>query len=222
MNMAYNPKGVMDIHEIIRRWRAGNQISAISRAMGIDRKTVRSYIRSAEQAGIERESVVAPPDQLLSLLSGLTPCAERQKPACAQLEPYRDEILALISQKTDPVKPKTAYEIMLVRHPEIQASYSSFKRLMRQWQVSSTPRSTCRFESDPGQEIQIDYAKVGLLFDQLTGRNRIVYAFIATLSFSRFKFIEFVFTQEQRSFAGSHIRMFLFFGGVAASLLIDT
>lgn len=219
--MAYKPKGVMDIHEIIRRWHAGHHISSISRAMGIDRKTVRSYVRAAEQAGFSRTEALPPQDRLLSGLSGLVPRCEREKPARTELEPYREEILALVTQKTDPVKPKTAYEILLERHSEIGASYSSFKRLMREWQVASKRRTTCRFESDPGQEVQVDYAQVGKLFDPLTRRNRTVYAFIATLSFSRFKFIEFVFTQDQRSFVSSHIRMFLFFGGVVLSLVID-
>ncbi|MDZ7772217.1 MAG: hypothetical protein U5K31_05680 [Balneolaceae bacterium] len=48
-----------------------------------------------------------------------------------------------------------------------------------------------------------------------------VYAFIATLAWSRYKFVEFVWSQDQKCFVGSHVNMFDFFGGVTELLLID-
>ena len=41
------------------------------------------------------------------------------------------------------------------------------------------------------------------------------------VKWSRYKIIEFVFAQDQRSFVGYHLRMFEFFSGVAKTLLID-
>ena len=41
--MAYSPKGVMDIFEILTRWHSGYTISGIADALGIDRKTVRRF-----------------------------------------------------------------------------------------------------------------------------------------------------------------------------------
>lgn len=55
----------------------------------------------------------------------------------------------------------------------------------------------------------------------MTGRQRNVYAFIGILSHSRYKFIEFVYTQDQKSFVGSHTRMFAFYGGTARCLVVD-
>jgi hypothetical protein len=82
-------------------------------------------------------------------------------------------------------------------------------------------RSTCRLESRPGEQTQIDYAKAGLVMDPLAKHRRVVYAFIATLSFSRHKFIQFVFTQDQASFTQSHVDMAAWFGGVTKVLTID-
>jgi transposase len=82
-------------------------------------------------------------------------------------------------------------------------------------------RPTYRIETPPGQQTHINYAKMGLLWDPLEERRRVVYAFIATLSHSRLKYIEFTNKQDQLNFVASHVRMFEFFGGVVARLLTD-
>jgi hypothetical protein len=62
---------------------------------------------------------------------------------------------------------------------------------------------------------------MGLLLDPSSGRRRIAHAFIGTLSFSRHKFVQFVFSQDQQSFVKSHVTMFEFFGGVPHIIVID-
>ena len=59
------------------------------------------------------------------------------------------------------------------------------------------------------------------LYDPLLKRNRSLYAFIGTLSYSRFKFVEYVFSQDEQSFVQSHVRMFNFFGGVPKVIYLD-
>jgi transposase len=48
-----------------------------------------------------------------------------------------------------------------------------------------------------------------------------VYAFIATLAFSRHKYVDFVFKQDQKSFVRSHVNMMIFFNGVPEIIVID-
>lgn len=218
--MAYSPKGVMDIYQILSRWHAGYSIKRISHSLGTSRKTVRRYIRAATKEGLSRDKPLPEREVLVELIIPLLPKRERASPARSQFEPYREEILDLVTRKTDPLKPKTAYEVICHRY-ELRASYSSFKRFFRTLPVAPKPRTTSRVEVAPGQEIQVDYAKVGRLLDVETGRERTVYAFIGTLSHSRYKFVEFVYKQDQQSFAASHVRMFEFFGGVAKCLIID-
>ena len=59
----------------------------------------------------------------------------------------------------------------------------------------------------------------------ITGPNldkrKTVYAFIGTLAYSRHKYIEFVFSQNQKSFVWSHINMFNYFGGAAVTIKLD-
>jgi transposase len=218
--MAFNPKGLMDIYEIVSRWHAGYTISHISRALGVDRKTIRRHVVAAEASGVLRGEPLPPRDQLLPMLSPLVIARKRSMPARSIFEPFRDEILRLLEDPEDPLKPKTVFEVLCHRHA-VEASYSSFKRYIRVLLAEkSGARTTCRFEVEPGEELQLDYGSVGRLNDE-TGRERKVYAFIGTLSASRYKFIEFVFSQDQRSFASSHVRMFDWFGGVPRAIVVD-
>jgi transposase len=218
--MGYNPQGIMNIYEIIRRWHSGQTISAIAKALNLDRKTVRRYIKSAQTAGIAREAELPVEADLLVLLQPLSPTGERQKPAAEQFDPYREELLALVGDAQEPLTLKSAWQVITHRHREITASYSSLKRVMRSW-TPSTSRATWRHETPPGVQAQIDYGKMGLLYDPVSGRNRVVYAFIGTLSWSRYKFVEFVWGQDQQSFVSSHINMGAFWGGMSQVLVID-
>lgn len=91
---------------------------------------------------------------------------------------------------------------------------------MHTWKPS-TRAATWRHETEPRQQMQIDYGKMGLLWDPQAGRNRVVHGFIGTLSWSRYKFVEFVWGQDQQCFVGSHKKMGTFFGGMSRVLLID-
>jgi len=101
-------------------------------------------------------------------------------------------------------------------------SYTSFKRFVRTHALDLHPdRATCRIEVGPGEEVQVDYARITAFFDRQEERRRTLFAFIGTLSHSRMKYVELTFGQDQLSFASSHMRMYEFFGGVPARTVID-
>ena len=54
-----------------------------------------------------------------------------------------------------------------------------------------------------------------------SGKSRKTYAFVMTLSHSRYRYVEFVFTQDQITWAQIHINAFQFFGGVPARIILD-
>jgi len=219
--MAYNHLETMDIYNLLTRWHAGYTISQMSRTLKLDRKTIRGYLRQAEQIGLSRHHPLPEKAELLKLFEAFLPTHQRAAPVRKLLVPHQDEIVALMTDKVHPLKPKTAYEVICERH-ELQVSYGTFKRFLRTHAGEfARLNSTCRFETEPGEEVQIDYGKLGLLYDPLRQKKRTIYAFIATLSFSRLKFVDIVYSQEQRSFIASHLRMFDFFGGVPRRLVID-
>lgn len=207
--MAFKRIQVMDLYQLLSRWHAGYSLSALSRAFALDRKTVRQYVRLAERAGLSPSHPLPEKALLLAQLEALLPVKKHEQPARSRFLLYKDEILALVNAAQDPLQPKTAYEVLCERYG-LTASYTSFKRFVREHAhelgVSQIPAATCRFETEPGEELQIDYGKMGRLYDPMSGRERDVYAFIATLSYSRLKFVEFVYKQDQRHFVGSSRR----------------
>ena len=219
--MAYKRITLMDIGDIIRRWHDGQSVSHISAVLGYDRKTVRKYIHLAQQYGLALDHPLPEMNKVRDLLRGAV--AENKKSATAQdaLTPFLSEVAELVTDKKHGLKAKTAFEVICRRH-DLTVSYSTFKRFVKKNRIVVQPeKSTCRIEVDPGLEVQVDYAKVGLLHDPLTNRRRTVFAFIGTLAHSRHKYIEFVFKQDQQSFTASHINMFEYFGGVPVRVVID-
>jgi len=208
------------IIDIIRRYFDTQNISQIAAQSGLDRKTIRKYIKEITRRGItsfDQEKIESILPEIMPPITG-RPATSRQT-----LEPFKEEISNLITQKQDKLKPKSAYEVITEIHGlEGQISYSSFKRFVHDnGIVLNNNSSTCRFECEPGEHVQIDYGKMGLLYDPATGNNRTVYAFIGTLGYSRLKFVEFVYSQNQQSFTQSHVRMFNFFGGVPKVIYLD-
>jgi len=222
--MAFKRIQVMDLFQLISRWHAGYSIREISRALDLDRKTIRQYLRLVEQAGLSKTQPLPEKALVLAQLEAVLPVKKHNQPARNLFLVHKDEIIALVTAECDPLHPKTAYEVICERY-ELKASYTSFKRFVREHAhdlgLAPTLATTCRFETEPGEELQIDYGKMGRLYDPLSARTRDVYAFIATLSYSRLKFVEFVYKQDQRHFVGSHLRMFDFFEGVPKRLIID-
>lgn len=221
--MAYKRITPMDIYEIIRRWHDQQSISHIAMALNIDRKTIRKYITLAKSLGLSLNQSLPAKQIVIDLLHQAIPNNNRPKTAQDILAPFLPEIADLVNDKLNPLKPKIAFEVICQKHDLTRkVSYSFFKNLFRFHQIVIHPeKSTCRIEVAPGSQIQIDYARVGYLFDPYTNRKRAVYSFIATLSHSRHKYVEFTFKQDQQRFVASHVNMFEFFGGVADHITLD-
>ena len=82
------------------------------------------------------------------------------------------------------------------------------------------PKYTVHLLTEPGKEGQVDFGYVGMMKDE-SGKSRKTYAFVMTLSHSRYRYVEFVFTQDQVTWAQIHINAFQFFGGVPARIILD-
>jgi len=221
--MAYRRYTIMDIWEIFRLWQAGYSIRKINKTTGYDRQKISGYIKLFSSKGINREDSAVTREMIRELSKNQPFFNERKKEKVALLENHISEIKDLIANKVAPVKPKTAFEIIQRRHNlEQRISYTTFKRFAKENNITKQPKlTTCRIEVDPGAQVQIDYAKAGLIHDPESGKRRAVYVFIGTLSYSRHKYVEYVFSQNQKSFVQSHINMFKYFGGVPKVITLD-
>lgn len=76
-----------------------------------------------------------------------------------------------------------------------------------------------RFETDPGEQAQVDWGHCGRIFHE--GKLKPLYAFAMTLSYSRYLYVEFTTRQDTTTFLRCHVNAFSFFGGVTEELLYD-
>jgi transposase len=213
---------VEDVYEILRRWHAGQSVSRIAAVEGCDRKTVRKYIEKLNEAGLRIGKKLPDKERIWQMIeSKILPKVERGRPAYQQLEALQQIIRDMIHDPKEPLKPKSVYLVLKARH-DVDSSYETFKNFVREKGLEKKPlRQMIRIELPAGLETQIDYGKVGLIEDPSTGRNRVVWAFCGLLSHCRLPFIQFVYTQDQSSFAESFIEMFAYYGGLTEIQSID-
>ena len=220
--MGYRRMTVEHVYEILRRWHAGQSVSRISVAEECDRKTVRKYIQKFNEAGLRIGKKLPDKERIWEMIeTKILPKVERHRPASDQLEPFQEIVRDMIHDSKEPLKPKSVYQVLMAKH-DLDTSYETFKNFIREKGLAKKLlKPMIRIELPPGLESQIDYGKVGLLEDPATGRNRVVWAFCGILSHSRLPFIQFVYTQEQSSFAESFIDMFEYYEGATEIQSID-
>lgn len=219
--MAYKKMEAEKIYSIYRRRLDGQKILQISKYENIDRKTIRTYLTKLQEAGLSMTGSVMNREEVLKICSKILPKINRIRTTYDKFNSHLEEIQNLIGDPKEPLKPKTAFWVIREKY-KIHVSYSTFKRFIKDENLLvKNKRTIIRIELPPGREAQIDYGKVGRLYDPLSKRNRDVYAYAATLAYSRLPFIQFVYKQDQVSFVNSTIDMFEFYGGVPEFISID-
>ena len=219
--MGYRRMTVEDLYDIFRRWHQGQSIKRIARATERDRKTVREYLKNISAKGFSPGCRLPEKEKIYAVLHELIPQTERQALIKEKLKEHLEEIRNLIHDEKEPVKPKTAWLIVKEKY-RLKGSYESFKVFCRQQGIKRKPSSEIiRIELEPGIETQLDYGKMGTLYDAKEKRNRAVHAFCGILSCSRLPYIEYCFSQDQRQFVRSNVRMFEYYGGVTEVISVD-
>lgn len=140
--------------EIRILYRHGLGIRAIARRLGVSRNTVRKALRGEELA-----------------------CYQRQAVRVSKLDPYKDYLRARVEAAQPAWLPAT------VLYREItERGYRGEISILRDWlrtlKPCREPEPGVRFETAPGEQLQIDW----IVFRR--GRDRLL-AFVATLGYSR-------------------------------------
>jgi transposase len=76
-------------------------------------------------------------------------------------------------------------------------------------------------DGEPGDECQVDFGRMGLLFDRESGRNRVVHALIFTACCSRHCFVWLAFRQTTETVIAGCEAAWRFFGGVFRTVIPD-
>ncbi len=76
-------------------------------------------------------------------------------------------------------------------------------------------------DGEPGDELQVDFGRMGFIADPVTGRNRVVHALIFTACFSRHCFVWLTHRQTTADVIAGCEAAWRFFGGVFRTLIPD-
>lgn len=203
----------MDVRELLRHLRTTASDRAVARAMGVHRQTVQRYRQWAQGQGLLEGAL--PPLEELQQRVAQSGNAVLPPQMVSTLEPYR----ALVTQLQQEGVEGTAIW-QRVREQGYRGSLSSVYRLLHHLTPPRTT-ATVRVERAPGEEAQVDFGVAGRMIDPQSGVLRRTWAFVMTLAWSRYQYIEFVFDQSVATWLQVHGHAFAFFGGVPQRVVID-
>jgi transposase len=183
---------ILDLH------RQGLSVTAIARRTGRDPKTVRKYI----ERGLE-PPVYGP----------------RQVGRPAKLLPFVDYVRERLAAFPDLTATRLLREI---RERGFGGAYSPVKRFVAAIRPNEGPKPfEVRFETPPGLQAQVDFARFVVAFEDEPGVNRIIWLFSLVLGHSRHIFARFVLHQDLQTLLRCHMAAFEAIGGVPVEILYD-
>jgi transposase len=219
--MAFREVRVFEVREILRLWLAGEGIRAIERLVGLDRKTVRRYVAAGEAAGLVREGGE---EQLSDVLVGMVVEAVRPHRVDGHGESWR-----LLVANHDQIAVWVEADLTAVKIRELLARRGVVvpRRTVQRYVLEVCGRSRGRgptvrvADGEPGDELQVDFGRMGLVFDPASGRNRVVHALVFTACFSRHCFVWLTHRQTTEAVIVGCEAAWVFFGGVFRTVIPD-
>ena len=147
------------------------------------------------------------------LASGIKPKYERQKQRLAKVTPYE----TYLRERQAAAQPLWIPATVL--HREIsaqgyQGGMSQLRRFLRGVRPTLPVDPVVRFETAPGEQMQVDWVEFRKGSDPL-------YAFCATLGYSRASYVEFVTDMKVGTLIDCHQKAFIALGGVSRRILYD-
>ena len=99
--------------------------------------------------------------------------------------------------------------------------YTAVKRAVQDIRPDRERRFEVRFETPPGEQAQVDFARFEVVFADEPGVTRIVWLFSMVLGFSRLIWARFVVHQDLQSVLRCHVAAFTAIGGAPREILYD-
>lgn len=218
--MGYWRLTTMDLHELLRRLRAGEPERAISRRLNLSRNTVKAYRQWAQTQGLLQGELpsLAELERLRDTTFQPQPAGQRGRPSRAK--DYRAEVQALLERYGN--KPRLIWQQLRERHGvSFTLSESAIWRQTRSLRAEQTPMTVVRIETAPGEVAQVDFGFAGYLRDDQTGQRRKAWLFSLVLGWSRHQYAEVVPDQTLVTWLVCHQHAFEFLGGVPQRVVID-
>ncbi len=180
------------IFEIQRLKRIGLSKAETAERLNIDRKTVASY----------RENPVR---------------IHRLKEKPKLIDPYRDDIKELVNEFPRIKAPVVLRQIKAKGFKGEITIVRTYLRELRRLSIYKEP--FIRFESDPGEQMQVDWGHFNVLDYGSTKRK--LYALAVIESHSRMLYVFFTHSQKQEVLHQGLINAFAYFGGTPKEIVVD-
>ncbi|MCP3921723.1 MAG: IS21 family transposase [Desulfobacterales bacterium] len=181
------------IFEIHRLKNMGMSNREIAKASGCSRKTVAKYISNPE----------------------LKP--SKRKGRTLKLAPYHDYIRKLIIKYP---KLKAPVVLRQIEQKGFDGEISILRDFLRKIRGQSVTRQAySRFESNPGQQMQVDWGHFGAISYGKTKRK--LYGLAVIESHSRMLYVSFTHSQKQEALHQALFDAFKYFGGTPDELVVD-
>jgi transposase len=209
--------GMIEIVDVLRRYQQGDKIRAIAKSTGIDRNTVRKYLRIAEGRGF-------PGDESIDLQTLATKVFQEAQGSNGP-GTVRDSVLIphqqLLTQWLEKDQLTLTKVHLKLQRMGIPVSYISLYRFVREHLFPSLHHTVRMAESAPGEVAEVDFGRLGLVEDPEAGRKRLLHALVVTLVYSRYQYVWVTHTQDLSSLIHGMEEAWIFFGGVTRRLVID-
>jgi transposase len=171
---------------------AGVTISDIARQTGHDRKTIRAALQKP-----------------------LLAVSKARRPKVRKLEPY----IPYLERRMN----EGVYNAQKLYQELCEQGYGGKDRQVRAfvqpYRAARRQQATVRFETEPGQQAQVDWGSFGTILHQ--ERQCRLYAFVMTLGWSRMMYLEFTISTDLAWWLRCHLHAFHYFGGVPKEVLHD-
>jgi transposase len=183
---------------ILELHRQGVSVTAIARRTGRDPKTVRKYIERGIEAPVYGPRSVGRPSKLAAYLDFLR----------ERVTAFPDLSAARLTRE--------------IRELGYVGAYTAVKRYLAVIRPENGPKPyEVRFETPPGVQAQVDFARFVVDFADDPGTSRIIWLFSLVLGHSRFIFARYVMHQDLQTLLRCHIQAFAALGGVPIEILYD-
>ena len=181
---------ILDLH------REGLSVSAISRACGIDRKTIRKYIERGMEA----------------------PAYTPRPPRATVIDPYAEFLRQRVTAYPGLTAQRLFRELKELGYP---GGYTMVKVFLREVRPPADKGFEVRFEIPPGEQAQVDFAQFQVVFADEPSQPRIVWLFSMVLGCSRLIWARFVAHQDLATVLRCHVAAFEALGGCPREILYD-
>jgi transposase len=204
------------IKQILQWYTEGVGKKTITRKSGVNRNTVKSYIRQfiAMDKSLEEMLILTDAE-----LEKLFMAKEKKEPDKRYLD-----LLAFFPEVDKALKKKgntrcRLWEVYLQRHTD-GFKLSQFNTYYRQW--SKRTNATMHVDHKAGDKMYVDYAGEKMqIVDPATGEITLVEVFVAILGASQLTYVEATMTQRKEDFIGACENALYYFEGVPQAIVTD-